>query len=121
MASAGAGALRQINPDERETEAGIGMVAASLLTVPAMTDTLTTIGFDADDTLWQNEHFYRLTEDALPRPSRRRMASARPCRRGCSRRRSATSPLYGFGIKGFTLSMIETAIEVTEGRGLRPR
>ena len=22
---------------------------------------LTTIGFDADDTLWQNEHFYRLT------------------------------------------------------------
>ena len=23
---------------------------------------LTTIGFDADDTLWQNEHFYRLTE-----------------------------------------------------------
>ena len=25
-------------------------------------------------------------------------------------------PHYGFGIKGFTLSMIETAIEVTEGR-----
>ncbi|HVJ61429.1 MAG TPA: hypothetical protein VM555_01810, partial [Tahibacter sp.] len=24
--------------------------------------TLTTIAFDADDTLWQNEHFYRLTE-----------------------------------------------------------
>ncbi len=24
---------------------------------------LTTIGFDADDTLWQNEHFYRLTTD----------------------------------------------------------
>ena len=23
---------------------------------------LTTIGFDADDTLWQNEHFYKLTE-----------------------------------------------------------
>lgn len=24
---------------------------------------LTTIGFDADDTLWQNEQFFRLTED----------------------------------------------------------
>ncbi|HCO55307.1 MAG TPA: HAD family hydrolase, partial [Pelagibacterium sp.] len=24
--------------------------------------TLTTIGFDADDTLWENEHFFRLTE-----------------------------------------------------------
>ena len=27
-----------------------------------MTGKLTTIGFDADDTLWQNEQFYRLTE-----------------------------------------------------------
>ena len=24
--------------------------------------TLTAIGFDADDTLWQNEHFFKLTE-----------------------------------------------------------
>ena len=23
---------------------------------------LTAIGFDADDTLWQNEHFYKLTQ-----------------------------------------------------------
>jgi hypothetical protein len=29
---------------------------------PMTTRTLTTIGFDADDTLWQNEQFYRLTE-----------------------------------------------------------
>ena len=28
----------------------------------AQQSSLTTIGFDADDTLWQNEHFYRLTE-----------------------------------------------------------
>jgi len=27
-----------------------------------MPSKLTTIGFDADDTLWQNEQFYRLTE-----------------------------------------------------------
>ena len=30
--------------------------------------------------------------------------------------RSANLGHYGFGIKGFTLSMIETAIEVTEGK-----
>ena len=29
----------------------------------AVPDNLTTIGFDADDTLWQNEQFFRLTED----------------------------------------------------------
>ena len=76
---------------------------------------LTTIGFDADDTLWHNERIYRLTEErfaACWASMRRR----RMCRDGCWKRRSATSHLYGFGIKGFTLSMIETAVEVTDGR-----
>lgn len=76
---------------------------------------LTTIGFDADDTLWQNERFFRLTEQrfaqllgdhAEPDHLSERLLEAE--RRNLSH--------YGFGIKGFTLSMIETAIEVTEGR-----
>ena len=76
---------------------------------------LTTIGFDADDTLWQNEHFYRLTEgrfaellgDHIDAPG----LSARLLE---AEKRNLQH--YGFGIKGFTLSMIETAVEVTEGR-----
>jgi putative hydrolase of the HAD superfamily len=76
---------------------------------------LTTIGFDADDTLWQNEHFYRLTEgrflDLLGEHGDREALSGRLLE--AEKRNLA---LYGFGIKGFTLSMIETAIEVTEGR-----
>jgi putative hydrolase of the HAD superfamily len=76
---------------------------------------LTTIGFDADDTLWQNEQFYRLTEGrfaalladyADPRHLSERLLETE--KRNLS--------LYGFGIKGFTLSMVETAIEVTEGK-----
>lgn len=76
---------------------------------------LTTIGFDADDTLWQNETFFRLTQDrflqvladhADPVHLRERLEAA-------ERRNLA---YYGFGVKGFTLSMIETAVEVTEGR-----
>ena len=76
---------------------------------------LTTIGFDADDTLWQNEQFFRLTERrfaelladyAEPGDLVERLLQA-------ERKNLAA---YGFGIKGFTLSMIETAIEVTEGR-----
>lgn len=75
---------------------------------------LTTIGFDADDTLWQNETFFRLTQDrflqvlqdhADPRDLRARLEAAE--------RRNLD--YYGFGVKGFTLSMIETAVEVTEG------
>lgn len=76
---------------------------------------LTTIGFDADDTLWQNESFFRLTQDrflqaladhADPLHLRERLDAA-------ERRNLA---YYGFGVKGFTLSMIETAVEVTDGR-----
>ncbi|RYI26414.1 MAG: HAD family hydrolase [Acetobacteraceae bacterium] len=76
---------------------------------------LTTIGFDADDTLWQNETFFRLTQDRF----RQRLADhAAPdqlaARLEAAERRNLA--YYGFGVKGFTLSMIETAVEVTEGR-----
>ena len=76
---------------------------------------LTTIAFDADDTLWQNETFFRLTQDrfaallsdhAEPLHLHERLLAAE--RRNLDR--------YGFGVKGFTLSMIETAIEVTGAR-----
>ncbi|MDQ0454966.1 HAD family hydrolase [Rhizobium paknamense] len=80
-----------------------------------MTRSLCMIGLDADDTLWQNEHYYRLTEEhfrslladyAAPEMISGRLLEA-------EKRNLAH---YGFGIKGFTLSMIETALEVTEGR-----
>lgn len=76
---------------------------------------ITTIGFDADDTLWQNEQFFRSSEKhfaSLLAPyadiadlSGRLLAVEK---------RNLNS--YGFGIKGFTLSLIETAVEVTEGK-----
>jgi len=76
---------------------------------------LTTIGFDADDTLWQNEQFFRTTEKRfaalLADHGDAEQISARLLE--AEKRNLA---VYGFGIKGFTLSMIETAIEVTEGR-----
>jgi putative hydrolase of the HAD superfamily len=80
----------------------------------AQQSSLATIGFDADDTLWQNEHFYRLTEARFaellgehvdaPVVSARLLEAAK-----------RNLKLYGFGIKSFTLSMIETAVEVTGG------
>ena len=76
---------------------------------------LTTVGFDADDTLWHNERFFKLTQarfaelladHAEPGHLAERLLAAE--RRNIGQ--------YGFGIKGFVLSMIETAIEVTEAR-----
>lgn len=82
-----------------------------------MAGILTTIGFDADDTLWHNERFFRVTQDRFAEllqdhtPNEldrvaleRRLLAAE--KRNLGR--------YGYGVKGFTLSMIETAIEVTD-------
>jgi putative hydrolase of the HAD superfamily len=81
----------------------------------AQQTSLTTIGFDADDTLWQNEHFYRLTEARFAELLGDHVdAPAVSARLLDAQRRNLK--LYGFGIKGFTLSMIETAVEVTGGR-----
>ena len=76
---------------------------------------LSTIGFDADDTLWQNETFFRLTEqrftELLSEHGAHEVISARLLE---AERRNLR--FYGFGVKGFTLSMIETAVEVTNGQ-----
>ena len=76
---------------------------------------LTTIGFDADDTLWQNERFFRMTERHFAELLADH-AEADHLSERLLEAEKRNLRLYGFGIKGFTLSMIETAIEVTEGR-----
>ena len=76
---------------------------------------LTTIGFDADDTLWQNEQFFRMTEARFAELLAD-FAEADHLTERLIEAEKRNLARYGFGIKGFTLSMIETAIEVTEGR-----
>ena len=75
---------------------------------------ITAIGFDADDTLWQNETFFRMTEqrftELLSEHGEHHVISAKLLE---AERRNLR--FYGYGVKGFTLSMIETAVEVTRG------
>lgn len=75
---------------------------------------LTTIGFDADDTLWQNEQFFRFTEARFAELLAGHGEAQHLSQRLLEAERRNLS-FYGYGIKGFTLSMIETAIEVTGG------
>ena len=77
--------------------------------------TLTTIGFDADDTLWQNEAFFRLTQDRFAALLADYAEADHLHERLLAAERRNLGH-YGFGIKGFVLSMIETAIEVTDHR-----
>ncbi|MBP0482270.1 HAD family hydrolase [Sagittula salina] len=80
-----------------------------------MKQNLLTIGFDADDTLWHNERFFKLTQDRfadlLKDHAEREHLEERLVE---AERRNIRH--YGFGVKGFVLSMIETALEVTENR-----
>jgi putative hydrolase of the HAD superfamily len=80
-----------------------------------MSQTITTLGFDADDTLWQNEEFFRLTQTQFEDLLRDYAAPDHLAERllQAERRNLGT---YGFGVKGFVLSMIETAIEVTDNQ-----
>ncbi|MCM2394852.1 HAD family hydrolase [Rhizobium sp. S95] len=79
------------------------------------TRSLAVIGFDADDTLWQNEQYYRLTEEHF-RELLADFAEGEHVSERLLEAERRNLAQYGFGIKGFTLSMIETALEITEGR-----
>lgn len=73
------------------------------------------IGFDADDTLWHNETLFSLTQDKfrhLLEPYRQDTWTGHELFETEMR----NLDYFGYGIKGFTLSMIETAIEVTNGQ-----
>ena len=76
---------------------------------------ITTIGFDADDTLWQNEQFFRFTEEQF-RALLTDFAEGDDVSQRLLEAEKRNLQHYGFGIKGFTLSMIETAIEITGGQ-----
>ena len=80
-----------------------------------------TIAFDADDTLWHNEPYF---DEAQARFSElfQDFASHQEILGMILNHQVKNLPLYGFGIKAFTLSMIETALQITDhnisGKGI---
>lgn len=77
-------------------------------------DLIRTVAFDGDNTLWHNEHLFWATKErfaemlapyAPPDHLAERVAAVG----------GANLALFGYGIKGFALSLIETAIEVSGG------
>jgi len=76
---------------------------------------LTVIGFDADDTLWHHERFYQLTQQRFAELLRD-YADAHHLDEHLLAAERRNVGHYGFGVKGFTLSMIETAVEITDGK-----
>lgn len=72
------------------------------------------VGFDADDTLWHNERLFADTQERF------RALLRRHCEAPIIEQRLYDTEVrnlahYGYGVKAFTLSMVETAIDLTDG------
>jgi len=74
-----------------------------------------TIAFDADDTLWRNEEIFTHAQDEFIRMLTP-YHNEDYIRSHLNVVQIENLENFGYGIKGFTLSMIETAITLTEGR-----
>ena len=73
------------------------------------------IGFDADDTLWHNETIFEKVHERY-RALLAQYHDAATVDRTLFATEMRNLELYGYGVKGFTLSAIETAIQLTAGR-----
>ncbi len=75
---------------------------------------ITALGFDADDTLWHNERIFSASHARLAALLKRYHdpAQIEPALNATERR---NLPRYGYGIKSYALSAIETAIELSQG------
>lgn len=71
-----------------------------------------TIAFDADDTLWHNEPYFDEAQERFCELFQD-FASKQEILQLILNHQVTNLPLYGFGIKAFTLSMIEAALELT--------
>ncbi len=76
---------------------------------------LNLVAFDADDTLWHNLIHFEKTENAFGEMFADHMP-AEEATKVLTEMEKKNIGLYGFGVKGFTLSMIESAIQVTKGK-----
>lgn len=77
-------------------------------------DSISTIAFDADDTLWVNETYFRDTEARFA-ALLDRFETQNTLDQQLFLKEMQNLPVYGYGIKGFMLSMVECAIEISNG------
>ncbi len=76
---------------------------------------ITVVGLDGDDTLWHNETRFNVTQGELRDLLTRHLPDG-DVDAHLAETEMKNLGIYGYGVKAFTLSMIETAIQVTHGR-----
>ncbi|HEX8019855.1 HAD family hydrolase [Mucilaginibacter sp.] len=74
---------------------------------------LKVIAFDADDTLWVNEPYFQATEERFC-SLLENFSPQHTISKELFKVEVDNLPLYGYGIKGYILSMIEAALSISE-------
>jgi putative hydrolase of the HAD superfamily len=74
------------------------------------------VAFDGDDTLWHNESIFSVTQERFRQIMGPYIDNGIEVGRRLHDTELRNLRMYGYGIKSFTLSMIETAIEESGGR-----
>lgn len=77
---------------------------------------LTHIAFDADDTLWGHEHVFVDAKKRCLNLLAKYMKPGTDLEQELYAFERKNLKIFGYGVKGFTLSMIETAIELSDGK-----
>ncbi|MDG2073103.1 MAG: HAD family hydrolase, partial [Polaribacter sp.] len=70
------------------------------------------IAFDADDTLWVNETYFRDAEHQFAKLLSN-FETVNKIEQELFKMEIKNLPLYGYGVKGFILSMVECALEIS--------
>ncbi|WP_235291709.1 HAD family hydrolase [Portibacter lacus] len=78
-----------------------------------MKDKISVIAFDADDTLWSNEPFFRASEERFAEMFSDFMPP-HDVIRALLKVEIANIPVLGYGVKSFVISMLETALEISD-------
>ena len=73
------------------------------------------IGFDADDTLWVNETYFREAEEEVGRLLSH-YETPNKIDQELFKMEMENLSTYGYGVKGFVLSMVELAIDLSNGQ-----
>lgn len=78
-------------------------------------DKIKVIGFDADDTLWTNEIYFRETEERV-KELLSPYVDPESIFPELYHTEMQNMHIYGYGVKAFILSVLETAIRITDGQ-----
>ncbi len=101
---------------QRSHGLGPNIMAAKKATIPSASPGFDLIALDADDTLWENEAFYRRGRQRFMEIIQHYPQVIQVDDTFLNQLEMRNLPYFGYGIDGFIFSLLEAAIQITGGQ-----